>query len=90
MKINYFVAYVTLLKQYCKRHGFYLSPELNDLFRTINHCTEMEQVYSIVENVAEDIVDHSSRDSYFGTHDETIECIINDILNGMVTIRYTK
>jgi len=90
MKIKYFIGYVTLLHNYCYKHNFYYSAELAKLFRSINHCTEMEQVYSVVENVAEDIITHSSRDTYFGTEDETFECIINDILNDMVQIRYTK
>lgn len=90
MKIKYFIAYIALFRSYCNRYRFYYSDELAKLFLTINHCTEMEQVYSVVENVAEDIVNHSTRDSYLGSRDETIECIINDILNDMVTIRYTK
>lgn len=90
MKINYFLAHISLLRQYCYRQGFYYSLDLGKLFLTINHCTEMEQVYSVVENVADEIINYSSRDSFFGTKDETFECIINDILNDMVTIRYTK
>ena len=96
MKIKYFIAYAALLYQYCKQYGFYTKANDYDYeqllvqFRTINQCTDMEQVYSIVENVAEDIVNKSALYSYFGTRDETIEFIINDILNGMVTIRYTK
>ena len=97
MKIKFFRSYSAELQQYCINNGFYTRgdnraySELFVLFRSINKCTEMEQVYSIVENVAEDIVDHSSLDSYFGTRDETIEEIINDILNtNMVTIWYTR
>ena len=97
MKINFFRSYAIELQQYCINNGFYTKgdnraySELFDMFRSINLCTEMAQVYSIVENVAEDIVNHSSLDSYFGSRDETIEEIINDILNSnMVTIRYSK
>lgn len=96
MKINFFRSYAEDLRQYCINNGFYTRGDnrayskLFEMFRGINHCTEMDQVYTIVENVAEDIINHSSLDSYFGTRDETIEEMINDILNDMVTIRYTK
>ena len=96
MKINFFRPYGEKLRQYCINNGFYTRgdnraySELFEMFRGINHCTEMEQVYTIVENVTEDIINHSSLDSYFGTRDETFEEIINDILNDMITIRYMK
>ena len=96
MKIKFFSVCVEELRQYCIYNGFYTSgdnraySELFEMFRGINHCTEMEQVYTIVENAAEDIINHSSLDSYFGTREETFEEIINDILNDMVTIRYMK